>query len=412
MSTSGIGREPRGAALVIVMLVMAVLLLAGTTFMTISSTESRIAVNEQVSTQAMSLAEAGLHRAMAALDATSSYAGATNVSLGGGTFSVAVTTPTSPPCPSTRSINITASVPNGGSSAKVVIAATVDKIGAPFRFGAFSTVPNTIVAGTNNMFFGYDRTESELWIDDNGRVDSFDSSYGAYTPSPGTTNRTSAGQVGGNGDVTIDTGVQVSGSVRAGDAIHKSASATVSGTQTSDLGAASDSPGDQFPLIAPPATPSSGLSLSQANWTIAPGTYYYTSLTIPSNSSLVPASNGVVTIYITGNISIGDNVQLGNHPNTNMRIIMKSDASLTSTNPADMTSFSAGINFRFYGGLYGRNANISIGGNSQIYGSVIGRTAWLQGGTQLHYDQAMMFSQICGAAKYVVQPGTWREIIP
>ena len=51
-------RDPRGAALVISMLIMAVLLLAGTTFLTISSTESSIALNEQVSTQALSLAGA------------------------------------------------------------------------------------------------------------------------------------------------------------------------------------------------------------------------------------------------------------------------------------------------------------------------------------------------------------------
>jgi hypothetical protein len=39
-------RHPRGAALVIAMLLMAVLLMAGTTFLTISFTESQIAKNE------------------------------------------------------------------------------------------------------------------------------------------------------------------------------------------------------------------------------------------------------------------------------------------------------------------------------------------------------------------------------
>ena len=98
-----------------------------------------------------------------------------------------------------------------------------------------------------------------------------------------------------------------------------------------------------------------------------------------------------------------------------MRIIMKSDASLTSTAAADMTSFSAGSNFTFYGGLYGLNANVNIGQGSHVYGSVIGRTIWLQNGTQLHYNQAMMTSQVCSASttgKYVVQPGSWREVIP
>src|SRR3972149_6617963 len=47
MCSYGISRQPRGAALVVVMLVMAVLLLAGTTFMTISSTETQIALNER-----------------------------------------------------------------------------------------------------------------------------------------------------------------------------------------------------------------------------------------------------------------------------------------------------------------------------------------------------------------------------
>lgn len=422
MSTSGIARDPRGAALVIAMLVMAVLLLAGTTFMTISSTESSIALNEQVSTQALSLAEAGLHRAMGKLDNPISYPNPTdtNSSLGNGTFTSTVSTPTPQYCPgnTARAVVVTSSVPVRGSSAKAQIAATADKFflyTTLFRYGAFATVPNTIVAGSNSSIFGYDRTESELWVGENSYVDSFDSTKGPYTPSPTTANRTEAGRIGGNGDVTLDGNVQVKGPVQAGDAIHVGSGTTVSGGTTQNLGASATSPGDQFPRIAPPVTPSSGLSLYQANWIITPGTYQWTSLTIPSNSSLVPASNGVVTIYITGNISLGDNVTLGSFPSTNMRIIMKSDASLTSTAAADMTSFSAGSNFTFYGGLYGRNANVSIGGGSHVYGSVIGRTTWLQTGTQLHYDQAMMASQVCSASttgKYVVQPGTWREVIP
>jgi len=43
------------------MLVMAVLLMAGTAFLTISSTESQIALNEQGYATAYALAEAGIH---------------------------------------------------------------------------------------------------------------------------------------------------------------------------------------------------------------------------------------------------------------------------------------------------------------------------------------------------------------
>lgn len=405
------------------MLVMAVLLLAGTTFMTISSTESSIALNEQVSTQALSLAEAGLHQAMAKLnDDPNYYSVARDSSLGNGTFTVGGSTPTPQYCPgnTARAVVVTASVPVRGNSAKAQIAATVDKFflyTTLFRYGAFATVPNTIVAGDSKTIFGQDRTESELLVGENSQVDSFDSTKAPYiyTPSPTTTNRTAAGRIGGNGDVTLGNSVQVSGPVQAGDAINMPWSATVSGGKTPNLGASATSPGDQFPRFTPPVTPSSGLSLYPASWIITPGTYYWTSLTIPSNTSLVPASNGVVTIYITGDISLGENVTLGSPPSTNMRIIMKSDASLTSTAAADMRSFSAGKDFTFYGGLYGRNANVRIGENSRVYGSVIGRTTWLEKNSQLHYDQAMMASQVCSASttgKYVVQPGTWREIIP
>lgn len=414
------GREPRGAALIISMLIMAVLLLAGTTFLTISSTETSIALNEQVSTQALSLAEAGLHRALAKLNDPAtypSYFGETNVSLGTGTFTVAVSTSASQPCggSTAKDVVVTGSVPVRGSTASVQIKAIMDKIGIPFRFGAFATVPNTIVSGTYSSIFGIDRTESELWVGANSQVDSFDSSFGVYNS---TTNRAAAGSIGGNGDVTLGDNVQVSGPVQAGDAIHVGSGATVSGGTTPNLGASATSPGEQFPPITPPGTATGGISLPLASnptalsWSISSGTYYWTNFTMLSNVSLVP-SGGVVTIYITGNISLGDNVTLGSPPGTNLRIIMKSDADLTSTNAADMTSFSAGNNFTFHGGLYGRNANVSIGEGSHVYGSVIGRTTRLQNGTQLHYDRAMKASfQTCGGAKYVVRPGTWREIIP
>ena len=412
------GKEPRGVALVISMLIMAVLLLAGTTFLTISSTESSIALNEQVSTQAMSLAEAGLQRAMAKLNAPTTYpgySGESNVSLGTGTFTVAVSTSASQPCggSTANDVVVTGSVPIQGSTASRQIKATMDKIGIPFRFGAFATVPNTVVAAPNSSIFGYDRTESELWVGASSQVDFFDSRLGVYNS---TTNKAAAGRIGGNGDVTLDANVQVQGPAQAGDAIHVGSGATVSGGTTQNLGADATSPQEQFPSITPPGTTSGDLTLPLSScptclsWSITPGTYYWTNFTMANNVSLVPASNGVVTIYITGNISLGTYVTLGSSPGTNMLIIMKSNASLTSTAATDMTSFSAGNNFTFYGGLYGLNANVSIGQNSRVYGSVIGRTTWLQQGTQLHYDQAMMTSQVCGATKYVVRPGTWREV--
>ncbi len=60
MYVSGTDRPPRGAALIIAILVMAVLLMAGTAFLTISSTESQIALNERAAAQATLVAEAAM----------------------------------------------------------------------------------------------------------------------------------------------------------------------------------------------------------------------------------------------------------------------------------------------------------------------------------------------------------------
>ena len=128
------------------MLVMAVLLLAGTTFMTISSTERQIAINEQVWMQAVNLAEAGLHRAMAKLNNPTtypSYAGETNTALGSGTFTVIVTTPATQPCSggTAREVVSIGRVPKKLVSASAATRATITpptsmpSVGSEFRNG-------------------------------------------------------------------------------------------------------------------------------------------------------------------------------------------------------------------------------------------------------------------------------------
>ncbi len=102
MCDYGTNSQPRGIALVVVMLVMAILLLAGTTFLTISSTESQIALNQRASAQAFGLAEAALHKALAQLTAASlagSIYSRETGALAGGTFAVAVTAAALQTCP-------------------------------------------------------------------------------------------------------------------------------------------------------------------------------------------------------------------------------------------------------------------------------------------------------------------------
>ncbi|HSD52243.1 MAG TPA: PilX N-terminal domain-containing pilus assembly protein, partial [Candidatus Methylomirabilis sp.] len=197
MCAFGISRKPRGAALVIVMLVTAVLLLAGMSFMTISSTETQIALNERASAQAQLLAEAAIHKAIARLrlNAEPSFQ-ETNTSLGGGTFSVDVTTVAGCTATSARQVVATASVPVTGGTAKAEIRASVDTVSYPYRWAAYAVVPNNILY--YDEYKGTDRTDKELWVLNTSLLDSFDSGGGTYDS---TANSGARGHIGANGDV-------------------------------------------------------------------------------------------------------------------------------------------------------------------------------------------------------------------
>jgi Tfp pilus assembly protein PilX len=393
MFACGTGRQPQGAALVIAMLVMAVLLMAGTTFLTISSTESQIALNQRASVQAFLLAESAIHKAIVRLNADSTYTGETSTALGGGTFTVAVTTAAGCTASSARLLVATASVPLRGGQAQAVVQATVDRVSYLYRWAAFAAVPNQVVVDA--------RVDSELWLEEYGASDSYDSTLGTYST---TTNKGTGGTIGANGDIDLDGSVQIQGNVRAGDGLYKGSGVTISGTQAVSLSPTSTSSGERFPSVTPQTAPTTGLTVTSGTYTLAAGTYYYTTMTFSDNTSLA-ATGGLVTIYVTGAVSLGNSVTFGTHPDTQLRIIAKSDGSNT-----DFVGFNAGNNFTLYGSLYGKNTNIEIGDDAGIYGSMIGRMVHLGKRAAIHYDQAMSRQELCHNGNFNIRRGTWREV--
>jgi|GEM_PF-1448477 len=407
----GISSQPRGAALVIVMLLMAVLLMAGTAFLTISSTESQIALNEQGSAGAHVLAEAGIHKALAFYYAnpSSTYAGESNTALGGGTFTISVTKvagcTTIPP--SARQIVATGSVPIRGGTAQAQLQVTLDQVSYPYRWGIFAV--ETISYG------------QQLHIGSTNSVDSFDSGGGAYDPPPPSGNGTNSGQsgnVGSNGDVEIDYNSTIGGSVTAGATLTTQSGVTVSGSTTANA------PTQSFPSVTPPQMGTTQLTVSSPEakctysshtemytCTLSAGTYYYTSISLPNNTTL-STSGGPVAIYVTNTsgtvVSLGNNVTLGGPPGGQLTIITQSN----SQSPT-IATFTAGSNFQLYGNLYGTSTNITLGNNAKIYGSMLGWRVTTGSGTAIHFDQAMSTRAVCNpGGNFTILRGTWREIIP
>jgi hypothetical protein len=399
------------------MLVMAVLLLAGTTFLTISSTEKQIALNERDSSQAVLLAEAAIHKAIAQIDANPAYTGETNTPLGAGSFTVTVSTVAGCSAASARALVVTSSVPVRGGQAQAQFRATVDQVSYPFRWALFATVPDGYVSGTR-----------ELRIERDSVVDSFDSTLGSYDVA---TNRGTAGEnlggpcsdggvrctggnVGSNADATVDDDAQVGGHLTAGDRIYLGSGVSVDGSQTQGF------PSEPFPsltmpgaagiLVVPAFTtrildPGDPLLGDPVNCNAATRTCTYINLTI-ANGATLRTSGGPVTIYVTGTVTIGNNATLGAHPGTQLRIITRSDGAWTFSR-----NFNAGNGFTFYGSLYGRNTDIDIGEDARIYGSMIGRTVRVRDRGAIHFDQAMTDQEVCHNGKFNVRRGTWREVL-
>jgi len=318
---------------------------------------------------------------------------------------------------SARDVVATGTVPVAGGQAQVVLRATVDQVSYPFTWALFATVPNLVVTDD-------DRREKELWIDNNGAVDTFDSNLATYG-STSDSDKHKGGSVGANGDVTLDSGAVVWGNVSAGDAIHAD-SATVHGAKTPNASSRS------FPSVTPSITATTSLSVGDNGTTsLSAGTYFRTSVSVGNKGTL--ATTGAVTIYVSGNMSFDNNAALtvsggpvtvyvmgkvelkndvtwGSNPGTNLQIITKSDPPDSQTD--NIPEFEAGNNFTFYGNLYGKSTDVKLGNNAQIYGSTIGRTVKVGNNASVHYDQALSDKQICTFGKYTILRGTWREVIP
>jgi hypothetical protein len=220
--------------------------------------------------------------------------------------------------------------------------------------------------------------------------------------------------------VKLGNSVNIQGSARAGDALHKGAGDVISGGEATSLSPSSTSPGEPLPTVAPPATPTTGLNVSSGayNLTAAGSPYTFTSMDFSDGTALT-TSGGPVMVYVTGAVTIGSNVTFGaasgtaeataSSNATQLRIILKSNGATWS----DTANFQAGQNFRLYGSLFGKSTNIKLDDGAHVYGSIIGRTLVLHENSAIHYDQAMLNQEVCRSDnRYVIRRGTWREAIP
>ncbi len=385
-----IGKGQQGMALVITLLVMALLLLLGSAFLSISSTEIQIAFNERNGIQAFYLAEAGAERAIAELNLNSAYAGTgtTEPSLGTGTYAVTVTSVNPPPPGSFDRKQVTAfgyvpsSTAAGRAMARVEV---VVQRGSSFNWAAFG--------------------QREVKFDKEGLVDSYDSSKGPYDASKAGVD----GDLGSNGKIELQKETLVKGDAQAGEFV-KNDGATITGSVTEsappvkleEVDTSYKEPNANATGISPPevydASKRDLFVDKNQTVTLAPGTYYLNEIKLEKEAKLV--ITGPVTIFMTGKLQADKEVVIN-----------------TSQIPTNLFIYSSGDKIqmdketKFYGAIYALKADIDIQKESSIYGSIIGYKVQFDKENQLHYDLALA-RQSSPNGKFRPVAGTWKEVFP
>jgi hypothetical protein len=378
------GRGQEGIALVITLLVMTILLIMASAFMSISSTETLIAINERNRVQAYHLAEAGAERAIAQLNANGNYAGTgVQQALGPGTYTVTVTcvppaapTPPCPPAtPDQRIITAMGCVRNCTPPSATSRVEVRVQPGSPFQFA----------------FYGLGVT----LLEDGVVVDSYDSTQGNYDPSTAG----AEAHIGSNGDIELLTGNTVKGNAQAGGTITFPPSSTITGTTTPSA------PPVTFPPVdtTPPSPPLNLNVAAGATWTLSEGIHYFNAIDLGANATL--NITGPVVIYMTGDFHAQGGAMI--------------NATAASTRkPTDLLIFSSAVGEdavkgypgggQFRGAIHAPNAEVEFSAGWTVYGSLIGEQIDIEDNVQFHYDRALARSSTPGGS-FRPTAGSWQE---
>ena len=168
----------------------------------------------------------------------------------------------------------------------------------------------------------------------------------------------------------------------------------------------------EFPVITPPSLPSAGTALSATGTTVTldpADSGKYTEINLSQGGGMpgiLEVQGGDVVLHITGNINMGNGCEL----------IVKADSSLILYIDGDIsTDNSVGINnqagnvddFKLYGTgtgtqvfslkakssvfgtVYAPDADITLYPNAEMYGAIVGRNVTFKSGSVFYYDEAV-----------------------
>lgn len=394
--------DDSGIALVVTVLVLGLLLMLGSAFLTISSTETQIAHNQLDAVQALYIADGGvqvaLHQIKVNTAANPAYYASLDTLVGGSAAFGAG--------------DYTYSLRNVGPGPAGNPVIEVTSIGAVGAAG--STIKARVQAAYKSQFGDAAHAQGKIKLDGgsegNVRTDSYnsisspDASVCVGGECPGTkggisTDATSKGVMELKGHVWVG-GDALVGPGAPATAMKQGENVTIHGETGTEAGALA------MPCLAlPPGVSSSGNFETEAvgphDWGTAGTitTLVYDQVKIKASASV--RIEGKVILYVLGEFRLEESatVNTGGLP-SHLELRFVGD----ETGPFRVKNDSV-----FSGVVYGCNLNIEVEDNAAIFGSLVGKKVKLRGNARVHYDEAL-------APRLDIFIGyrltAWQEVIP
>jgi hypothetical protein len=291
-----------------------------------------------------------------------------------------------------------------------------------------------VVRAVPNTIWRYGAFGKEfLHMDSNARVDSYNSDLGTYAAQAVNGSGSSQyaltnGDVGSNGDISIDQNAKVWGDAVAGP----SHTTTVLGNAVVTGSTTPASQQVELPSINVPTytnygnlTVSSNTSWTSSNRTYGtlrvgsnktltirgPANIVASSLTLNSGAKIVvDATNGPVTFYVVDNFIMNSNAQIysTDYKPSKVKLNLLSDNVINPEVQVTLDTVDFDSNSQVWGTVYAPNARIVFDSNFQLYGSIMARSLDVDSNSRFHFDEALINATANGVPTY--ETLCWREI--
>ncbi len=413
--------EEKGFVLVVGMLVMAVLLLLAVPFLYQLSFENKLTNKSYKSCAALSLAEAGVERAIWELN----YG---DISTWAGDSSL-------------RTMTISSFQTSDGNVIGDIEIRVEDLDGdnpVVSSSGRVALVESSVLCKCARVVLEEEKYkpwikgifgDEELDFDSNAYVDSYDSRDGAY----GGSNMGSEGHVGTNGThygcIDLASNARIYGNALSGpDSDPESVIIIRSNAEIfGDMDSLSE-PHDMPSVPLPEGLPYNGdyflggndsaiidqsgeyasfrLDSNCAVTITADVTLYITSeFSMLSNSQLEIADGVKVTIYLGGSFIQNSNTQINNLSQDPTKLLILGTESFNGE--MDWNS-----NSQLWGAVYVPQADIHLNSNADFYGSISAKSFDCDSNSKIHYDLALAALALDGADGTPFTVKSWQEVIP